>query len=120
MASTRRRLTLLGLLLLTASCKDEAWNDSQRGEAFRLCRSQFGLSAISVFESQEDAYVRFMCQCEVDWIAERVPHRRFEDRLRLVEVNRILQAGGVYCLQRMKDRGKERRGGRLRPTRTRR
>jgi hypothetical protein len=106
MTSTVHRLAILAVLLLAAGCTDESWTDTQRGEAFRLCRGQFGLTAISVFESQEDAYVRFMCQCEVDWIAERVPHRKFEDRLRLTEVNRILQAGGVYCLQKMKDKGR--------------
>ena len=96
------RLLLLALLALSG-CPGEPWTDTQRAEAVRLCRDQFGFPPISVFESQDMAYVRFMCQCEVDWIAERVPHRRFEDRLRLDEVNRLLASGGVYCLQQMKD-----------------
>jgi len=103
MARPLRPLPLLALLLLAAGCRSEPWTDSERAEGVRLCRGQFGFPPISVFESQDAAYVRFMCQCEVDWIAERVPHRAFENRLQLVEVNRILSAGGVYCLQRMKD-----------------
>ena len=101
MRRASRCLPLLGLLLLPG-CSQERWTDSERGEAGRRCRGQFGFPPISVFESQETAYVRFMCQCEVDWMAERVSHRKFEDRLRLDEVNRILQVGGVSCLQQLK------------------
>lgn len=100
----RTALALLGAALL-AGCQQEPWTEAERSEAVRTCRSQFGFPPISVFESRDMAYVRFMCQCEVDWLAERVPHRRFEDRLRAAEVNKLLASGGVACLQRLKEQG---------------
>ena len=106
MRSSSTLAASLGLLLLTAACQADPWTDSQRAEAVRMCRGQFGFPPISVFESADAAYIRFMCQCEVDWIADRVPHRQFENRLQLNEVNRVLQTGGVYCLQQMKNGAK--------------
>ena len=103
MSPAPRRLAPLALLLALAGCQLEPWTDSQRAEAVRMCRGQFGFPPISVFESQDMTYVRVMCDCEVDWIAARVSHRKFEDRLRLDEVNRVLQAGGVACLQKLKE-----------------
>jgi hypothetical protein len=103
----RPRLGLAILLLFLApGCPEERWTDAQRAEATRMCRGQFGFPPISIFESQDAAYVRHMCQCEVDWLSTRVSHRKFEDRLRLVEVNRILQAGGAYCLQQIEGKGR--------------
>ena len=72
----------------------------------RLCRDQFGFPPVSIFETADVAFVRFMCQCEVDWLAERIPHRRFEDRLRVSEVNKLLSTAGVHCLQQLKEQGR--------------
>jgi hypothetical protein len=94
------------LALALPACQQERWTDAQRTEAVRMCRGQFGFPGISVFESQEVTYVRFMCQCEVDWLAERIPHRTFEDRLKASEVSRLLAAGGVSCLQQLKEQGR--------------
>jgi hypothetical protein len=94
----------LAALLALPGCNTEPWTDSERSEAVRMCRGQFGFPPISVFESDDVAYTRFMCQCEVDWIADRLPHRQFENRLQLNEVNRVLAAGGVYCLARLRER----------------
>jgi hypothetical protein len=97
---------LLTLVALTSACRDEPWTDTERAEASRMCRGQFGFPPISIFESQDAAYVRHMCQCEVDWLSTRIPHRKFEDRLKLIEVNRVLQAGGAYCLQQIEGKGR--------------
>jgi hypothetical protein len=95
-------LRLLALALLAvAGCTMAPWNDSQQAEAIRMCRSQFGFPPISVFESHEVVFVRKMCQCEVEYLSTRVPHRQFEDRLQANEVNRILQVGGAACLEQL-------------------
>ncbi len=103
------RLALALALAVTSAtlgaCRSEPWTDSEKDEAIRTCRSQFGFPPVSVFESQDVSYVRFMCQCEVEWLSERIPHRLFDDRLRANEVNRLLASGGAACLKALRDRG---------------
>ena len=94
----KKKLLLLALLGGLPACGSPPWTAGEKEEAFRLCRAEVGFPPISVFNESGPGFGTFMCQCEVDYLADRVPHVRFNKALHVAEVNRVLSNGRTACL----------------------
>lgn len=102
----KNELLLLALLGGLPACGGPPWTAGEKEEAFRLCRAEVGFPPISVFNESGPGFGTFMCQCEVDYLADRVPHARFTSALYLSDVNKVLSAGRTECLYEYRNGGR--------------